>query len=437
MVKIVAKSVTSINVLGGEMVINYEPAQTEPPPPPKDFGAHHDVETLTLDLAPYGLPDPKGPRVRLEEFGGHQGGSIDNRSAVLRAIETLSERGGGTIDVTGAQYGVQDWLRAHNVKNVSIVGSGKGSGFVAMPRPFDRGRGRWGCLIEYWGATGCQFRDFEVDLDDQPIGGLYHKDDDGTVFARVWVHDGGGTIDSSGKPLAMIKGSGWSKNFHMVGCLVEDSVGDAGRGSGVRGYWGAPKRFDDGLVSNCIFRRCGHTALAVNPHDNVRIEFVTSNDNAGAGVKTDKPEDALRTGTDWLALISRCDFSRNGFWGAQIEARRTHTNLSRFSDQTAAWSTHDEGNFDKVVEGCEMNGCREAGIWCDARSGSPQFGGLAFRNNKINGALSRAGIWFADRNTNPVGPIIITGNMVSGDRPAVHATRQIMDHDGTVIENNT
>lgn len=436
MPEVLAKSIEGIVARDGVMAITYTLPDIKPPPPlPFFYGADPKVETLTLPLDGYHLPQPSGVRVRLENFGGERRSDFDNGPALDRAMERL-RTSGGIIDVSGVMYGIKNVHRFHNVHGVSIVGNGPGSGFFSMPNSFDRGRGRWGCIIEYWGARDCQFRDFEFDLNNQPIGGLYHKDDERTVFAGVWVHDGGGGPDASTMPLAMIKGSGRSSGLMMVGCLVERSAGDAGPQSGVRGYWGPHDRLDNALISNCIFRGCGHTGMAINPHGAVIVENVTSKGNAGAGMKTEKPNNMPAAGVIPCNIVAS-DCEGNGFWPWQIEMA---TAVMRSRSVGGAWSSHDEGSFDKEVSDCLLLECPEAGIWLhhrDPGQGKPNwpFGRFVFRNNTITGDLRRGAIVFGDRFTRPQDHITIIRNKTSAGVP-VKTTREIEEHFGTTIEDN-
>jgi len=417
--------------------VAYEEYEATDPPLPVFFGADPLVESMSLPLEGYHLPQPSGERARLEDFGGERRPDFDNGPALDRAIARLNPS--GIIDVSGVMYGIKNVHRFHNVEGISIVGNGPGSGFMAMQNDFDSGRGRWGCIIEYWGAKDCQFRDFEFDLNSQPIGALYHKDDERTVFARVKVHSGGGGPTDRTMPLAMIKGSGKSSGLMMVGIIVENSAGNARPGvSGVRGYWGPHDQLNNALISNCIFRMCGHTGLAVNPHGGVTIENVTSKDNKGAGIKTDKPENMTGAAVDPCDIVA-ADCKGNGFWSWQIEMR-TKVSKSRSVGGKAAWTAHDEGNFGKEVSDCLILECSEAGIWNhhrDPGQGNDNwpFGDLVFRNNTITGNLARGGIVFEGRYTRPRGDIVIVENKTNAGVP-VKTTRQIEEHAGTTIENN-
>ena len=136
---------------------------------------------------------------------------------------------GGVLDVSGGLFGVgsntQNQLTAKS--GITIRGGGAGTGFRALSQSFAGGNR---AILEFEGVTNLVLRDFEVDLNDQPIGGIRPGRDTNTWIVSCWVHDAGtsnGHI-SGDKPSAMIRGFNGHIDLHVIGCLIENSRGDAG-----------------------------------------------------------------------------------------------------------------------------------------------------------------------------------------------------------------
>jgi len=437
---------------GGKMLIKFSqdepdppggggpPPDLPPPPPPNgSIGADPSVGEGTFDISGYPTPTPRDPVVTLEQFGGAVG--QDSTDALKKALDAI--KSGGTLAVDNGLYGLNGSTRFGGLDNVSIIGKGRGSGFMAVNQPWPGSE--WRCLLEFENSENLFIDNLEIDGRNQRIGHIWHKNDRNTWLTRLYMHDIGGS--ASQRPLAAIKGADESFDFHAVGLEIARGWGDAGGSSGVRGFWGPNARgYDGALIEQCLIHEMGHSGLIpyCGKGGQTIVKNVTSWDNAGASLKTETPEDYQATGgrqqsdvwfpDDYRCLISHCDFRRSGFHGVQAEGVGTSVRNCYIEGHTNGVATFNRLLRVEVVN-CLMKNDKEAGIWCSLDQGQ-KFGALEFHFNTIEGGKGRAGIGFDPKCTSPLDAIRITEDKTDPGVVPLSVTSQISDHDGFHSANN-
>lgn len=392
--------------------------ETEPPIPPIDppveppepsgtyCGAHPDVETLSLDVSGYPIPQAKGPIIKPEQFGARGDGTSDDTDAVRSAINAVPADG-GTVELSG-RYGIRESNAFNRKFNLTIAGAGPDTGFVNLNQGFPGSR--WRCGLEFHNSINLVLRDFSYDGNNQKIGCIYHGADDNTWMVSLYVFGVNGGPTSGTTPLAAIKGAGMVENFSMVGCKIDNTWGKADANSGVRGYWGGDVHRGTG-IEHCIFRKCGHTGVSFNPDSNCHITHITATDNEGAGFK---PEIPTTRNPDWtpptVCWTQRSYFAGNGFTGIQFECPGQLIANNLFRNQRRGLTSWNRSRS-STIKACSFENISEYGVFFDNTQGN-ELQDLFLRDNTMEGTYS-ACVHFADKCDRWGGRIEIIDNKVT------------------------
>jgi len=402
------------------------------------IGADPVVRENGLDISGYPTPEPKGPIVTLEQFGGRAG--QDSTSALRQAMAAIAN--GGTLDLKG-MYGLKDDSRFKGVENVTIKGQGWDTGFYAVD---SQGfLSRWRCLLEFESSHNLWCDNFRMDSRGKKIGNIWHAWDRGTWLTRLRLGNIGGS--ASEIPHAAIRGSEEAYDFHAAGVWVADGWGDASGSGGVRGFWAPHKKgYDGALIEQCVIERMGHSGLIpyAGKGGKTYVRNVTSWDNKGASLKTETPEDYQATDgaqqsavwypSDYRCEISYCDFRRSGFHGVQAEGVGTSVRNCYIEGHTNGVATFNRLLRLEVVNNLMKNDER-AGIWCSLDQGQ-DFGSLEFHYNTVEGGKTSAAIGFDPKCTRPLNAIVVTDNKCDQGVVPLSVTSQISNHGGFHAVNN-
>ena len=384
-----------------------EPPVPIPPELPHEYvGAHPDVETLSLDVSGYPIPEPKGPIIKPKEHGARGDGQADDTSAIRSAINA-APADGGTIELNGV-YGIRGSNVFRRKNNLSIIGKGPNTGFRNLSQNFPGSR--WRCGLEFENTENLVLRDFAYDGNVQKIGCLLHKNDLNTWFVSLHIHHTDGGPSAGTTPLAMVKGADINTGTCMVGCLFEDSWGDAGPNSGVRGYWGGDVARGVG-VEHSIFRRCGHTGISILTDQDCHLSHVTGIENAGAGWK---PEIPTTRNPDWLpstvCWTLKSYFAGNGFTGAQIESPGQMVADCLIRNQSRGITSWYRSRA-MTIKSCVFEDISEYGVFFDSVDRN-ELAELQIRNNTIKGLYGNC-VYFHNNCNRFGGQIAIHDNKVS------------------------
>jgi hypothetical protein len=347
-----------------------------------------------IDVSGFGIPAETGPTVdpRDAPHNAVADGVTDDRAALISAWGALPA-GGGVLDLTGAMFAVAENTSGQfqNKDNITIKGDGAGSGIRVVGNPTQTNRFR--SALEFDNCDNMVIRDIEVDCGNERLGAIRPASYDGLYIVSCWLHNAGSDtgLQSGVKPLAFIKGGGIEIDTNIIGCLVEDSLGDAGPDSGTRGIWLSTEGSTGGLIEQCYVRDCGHSGLAIHAETPTQtvVRRCTFINNAGAGAKPEKPDGrpaSFDPGFD-LQLYELNYMSGNGFTGCQIEALGVLFQNNLIENQARGITTFDDFRRVTIKENV-YNNISNYGLYIDAPASKPDKTNLFFQNNTINGNTS-------------------------------------------------
>lgn len=342
-------------------------------------------------------------------------------------------------------YGLKGSNKFHDGRDASIIGQGRGTGFFSVDQPYPGSE--WRALVEFQKPQNVVVDNCEWDGRDKKIGLIRYDNDQGLWLMRLHCHDVSGDQDGGRHiPLAMIKGSGVSRNFRGIGLFIEKGWGDAGATSGVRALWGAQDKegCSGALIDHVWAEKTGHTAIiwSGGKGDLNKLHHVTSRHNGGAGMKTETP-DAFKDDRGWLTWfpdeytveIRRSDFRQNNFHGIQFSGAGTDVEDCIFENNRLYAAASFDRNYRNRFVSNLMLDSKEGAIWCSSRDTRP-FGELQFHENTMKGHLKSGGVGFHPRCVSPRGAIHITNNNIQAGKSTVTPTPEIEAHPGYREENN-
>lgn len=449
----------------GGVVFEYA-GGTEPPPGDAiQTGADPAVLDLGFDVEAYAsahgmtIPQERGPVIdpMKSPYNATGDGRANDTDAVERAIGDLPS-GGGVLNVAGGMFAVTGSFRLGHRDHLTVRGGGIGTGFRVHPSQQWTGN-RFNAVFRLDPSSGQTakfnvFRDFEIDCNDRPLGGITTQRDRDTWICNIYVHDIGGDASGNRMPAGAIKGIDDQERWHVIGCRVERTFGKLPNHSGCRGIWTtANGNIDSGKeahIAHNIVRLTGHTGIICHgelPTSVIQYNSVFQVPATHAGAM--KPELPGSRDNSWnpypnITQIWRRNFATGGArWPIQPETMGVELRENLFTDWARGPSTFSRFRY-FVVEDNVIEGWHEHGFYIDTNSNNPgDRTNLFIRHNTFAGKSGQNGVYFGSGISNARhafdggNPIEISNNKVIGIAGAdVRPSPDLRNYDKYAEHNN-